>query len=99
MNAVLNEIREAAEPNFGTIAAEYKDNFRFEGVTFSYGKVHVLDSVDLEIPFGEITVITGPSGAGKTTIADLMLGIFRRCWIIGFRILRWRHTGFRTQSL
>ena len=27
------------------------------------------------------------------------LGICRQCWIIGFRILRWRRTGFRTLSL
>ncbi len=77
LQAVMSEIREAAEPDRGTIPAEFKTACRFEDVTFSYGKVPVLNSVDLEIPFGEITVITGPSGAGKTTIADLVLGIFR----------------------
>ena len=46
-------------------------------MTFSHGQVPVLDRVDLEIPIGEITVLTGPSGAGKTTIADLVLGIYR----------------------
>ena len=77
LQAVMSEIREAREPNQGTMPAEFKSACRFEGVTFSYGKVAVLNSVDLEIPFGEITVITGPSGAGKTTIADLLLGIYR----------------------
>lgn len=77
LQAVMSEIREAAEPDLGTVPAEFKSGCHFEGVTFSYGKVPVLNSVDLEIPFGEITVITGPSGAGKTTIADLALGIYR----------------------
>src|SRR5690606_22915813 len=33
--------------------------------------------VNLEIPAGEITVLQGPSGAGKTTIIDLLVGLYR----------------------
>lgn len=32
------------------------------------------DTIDLEVPSGRITVLTGPSGAGKTTALRVMLG-------------------------
>jgi ATP-binding cassette subfamily C protein len=35
-----------------------------------------LRGVNLEIPRRAITVLTGPSGAGKTTIADLVIGLY-----------------------
>jgi len=34
-----------------------------------------LDSVSLEIASGEVIAIVGPSGAGKTTLVDVLLGI------------------------
>ena len=33
-----------------------------------------MNGVSLEFPKGTITVLTGPSGAGKTTITDLLIG-------------------------
>jgi ABC-type multidrug transport system fused ATPase/permease subunit len=46
-------------------------------VTFTYpDKSHaVLGQVNLSIKTGEIVAIVGPSGAGKTTMADIILGI------------------------
>jgi ATP-binding cassette subfamily C protein len=37
----------------------------------------VLHAVSLIVPTGQVTVLTGPSGAGKTTIADLILGLYQ----------------------
>jgi ATP-binding cassette subfamily C protein len=50
---------------------------RFEAVTFSHGRHKVLDNVSLTIPARKITVIQGPSGAGKTTLIDLLIGFHR----------------------
>jgi ABC-type bacteriocin/lantibiotic exporter with double-glycine peptidase domain len=36
----------------------------------------VLRGLSMTIRAGEFTVITGASGAGKTTIADLVLGFY-----------------------
>jgi subfamily B ATP-binding cassette protein MsbA len=46
---------------------------RFEDVTFSYEhERRVLDRVSFEVPVGSIVALVGPSGAGKTTIVDLL---------------------------
>jgi subfamily B ATP-binding cassette protein MsbA len=46
---------------------------RYRNVTFSYGRESVLRDVDLEIAAGEIVALVGRTGAGKTTLADLLL--------------------------
>lgn len=69
------EIEAAREPNRIGKPATLNHNCRLEGVSFAYQDAPVLKSVDLDISIGKITVLTGPSGAGKTTIADLLLGL------------------------
>lgn len=46
-------------------------------VSFSYGNHLVLRDVSLEAPLGKLIVIIGPSGAGKTSILDLLIGLVR----------------------
>jgi ATP-binding cassette, subfamily C, bacterial len=46
------------------------------GVDFGFGDNRVLRGLSMTIRAGEFTVITGASGAGKTTIADLVLGFY-----------------------
>ena len=41
------------------------------------GGSQVLRDVSLTIPEGKLTVITGPNGGGKTTLAKLIAGIGR----------------------
>ncbi len=41
---------------------------KIEGLRKSFGNIHVLKGVDLELLKGEILVIVGPSGGGKTTL-------------------------------
>ena len=40
---------------------------------FHYGREEVLRGLDLEIPAGKTVALVGPTGAGKTTVADLVL--------------------------
>ncbi len=45
------------------------------GVTFRYSARPVLLDVNLEIPRGQLTVLMGPNGGGKTTLLKLITGI------------------------
>lgn len=40
----------------------------FKGVNKWFGKLHVLNDINLIIPKGEVLVICGPSGSGKSTL-------------------------------
>lgn len=51
------------------------DGIRLVDVHFSYDETPVLTGVSLEIPAGSFAALYGPSGAGKTTIADLIIGL------------------------
>ena len=44
----------------------------FENVTFAYENKKVLDRVNLTIPEKKLTALVGPSGAGKTTLCNLI---------------------------
>lgn len=48
----------------------------FRDVWFSYGREEVLRGVDLEISAGEVVALVGRTGAGKTTLADLLLRFY-----------------------
>ena len=51
------------------------DGCAFDRVTFAHEDQPTVENVSLFIPSGKITVLQGPSGAGKTTIVDLLLGL------------------------
>ncbi len=50
----------------------------FEDVGFGYDlRLPVLADLSFDIAPGQITAITGPTGSGKTTIANLLLGFYQ----------------------
>jgi len=54
-----------------------KGDIRFENVTFHYGKGEgVIENLNLHIRPEERVALIGPSGAGKTTVVNLMLRLF-----------------------
>jgi ATP-binding cassette subfamily B multidrug efflux pump len=57
--------------------ARASGDIRFENVAFHYGKGSgIIDNLNLHIRPGERVALIGPSGAGKTTIVNLMLRLF-----------------------
>lgn len=50
----------------------FEKEIRFENVNFSYGSEPVLKNINLTIPKGKMIAIVGPSGGGKSTMADLL---------------------------
>ena len=55
---------------------EFCDRIAFRDVSFDYGAEPVLDGVNLEISRGEVVALVGPSGGGKSTLADLALRLY-----------------------
>jgi subfamily B ATP-binding cassette protein MsbA len=54
-----------------------QEGIRLESVSFAYGEKEVLRGITLEIPVGTRVALVGPSGAGKTTLADLICGFYQ----------------------
>lgn len=50
---------------------------RTEGLSKSFGSVHALAGLDLEVTQGEVLGYLGPNGAGKTTTLRLLMGLLR----------------------
>ena len=58
--------------------AEAKGELVLDNVSFSYDDDNsILQNVNLRIGAGEYIAITGPSGAGKTTLMKIMLGLLQ----------------------
>lgn len=58
------------------VKGDFEDKLTLENVSFGYGEAQVLDGVDLNIRRGEMVALVGQSGAGKSTIADLILRFY-----------------------
>jgi ATP-binding cassette subfamily C protein len=76
LQTTINEARDAVEHLSTGDRPTLGESCRFDRVSFSYGVKPVLKEVSLEIPAGRVTTLIGESGSGKTTIADLLLGLF-----------------------
>ena len=48
-------------------------------VTKSFGEVHAVRGVDLQVGQGEVVAYLGPNGAGKTTLFNCCLLYTSRC--------------------
>lgn len=59
------------KPN-AELLRSFKDSIEFYNVSFAYDTDPVLKQVNLVIPKGKTVALVGPSGGGKSTLADLV---------------------------
>ncbi len=76
LQGTISDVEQAAERLEGTRSPALTIGCELRNVSFSYGRGPVLTDVTLQIPAGGITTLIGQSGSGKTTIADLLLGLY-----------------------
>ena len=58
------------------VLTDVRQGIEFDSVTFRYDHEPVLIDVDLSIHRGEVVALVGPSGGGKSTLADLVLRFY-----------------------
>jgi len=73
----IREATQEREPLMGTQKPALRKAINLRNISFGYGDVAVLKNVSLAFPKGSFTTLVGPSGAGKTSVADLILGLLR----------------------
>ncbi len=73
----ISQAQQQQEPPGGEITASLERGIAIEQVDFGYGDEMILKNVSLEIPGRTFTSLVGPSGAGKTTLVDLITGFFQ----------------------
>jgi len=75
LEKVREEVARNREPDAGEALDTFRDAIRLEHVTFRYDQGAVLDDVSLVIKRQQTVGIVGESGAGKTTLFDVLTGL------------------------
>ncbi len=69
---LLEEAEEIAEAKEPIHLPQVKGNVSFEHVRFGYGEEAIIKDFSVEVKAGQMIAIVGPTGAGKTTLINLL---------------------------
>ncbi|MFW5788205.1 MAG: ABC transporter ATP-binding protein [Halanaerobiales bacterium] len=64
------------ELNNPQLPEKVKGEIEFKGVSFAYEKENVIEDLNFKINSGEVMALVGPTGAGKTTIVNLLTRLY-----------------------
>jgi ATP-binding cassette subfamily B protein len=74
---LLDETEEEADPATPAVLATTHGHIALEDVSFRYLEdTPLIEDLDLEVPAGSTIAIVGPTGAGKTTLVNLLLRFY-----------------------
>jgi ATP-binding cassette subfamily C protein len=74
---MVGQLEAHREVNKGKLDVDYPASIRFESISFTYDRKQILCDVDLTISTSGMTTVIGASGAGKTTLVDILCGFLR----------------------
>lgn len=72
IEGVLDEPNPIQNPTKPVPFQGFNTSIEFKGVSFAYGQKEVLKHINLSIEKGKTIALVGPSGGGKSTLADLI---------------------------
>jgi ATP-binding cassette subfamily C protein len=75
LRRTVADAEQQAERVTGARLPTLSRGIQFDHVSFAYGDHRILADVSFEIPAGGFTCLVGDSGAGKSTVADLVIGL------------------------
>ncbi len=74
---LLDQDEEIQDRAITKTIASPNGNVKFENVKFSYKKeVPLIDNMNIEVQKGQTVAIVGPTGAGKTTLVNLLMRFY-----------------------
>jgi len=78
LNFILSDINKQYRRIGGSIFSKLENSIRFDSVSMRYTKdsEYSLDSISFTLPKGRVLALVGASGAGKSSIADLLSGLY-----------------------
>ena len=73
------ELQASSSDIFDSVHAGFSSRVSISNISLTYPnkKDKAVENLTLEIPVGTLTAFVGPSGAGKTTVIDILLGILQ----------------------
>ena len=76
--ALIDTAPQITSPEKASPQTITKGDVVFDGVSFNYSDVPALSDVSFTVPQGKTVALVGPSGAGKTTVINLLPRLFDR---------------------
>src|SRR5881397_1775994 len=75
LQEIFNAVPKITDP-IDPVTAPIRGDVEFRGVSFAYGQTIELHDVSFKVPAGGSLAIVGPTGAGKTTLVNLIPRLF-----------------------
>ncbi|CAM4163578.1 ABC transporter ATP-binding protein [Janibacter anophelis] len=100
---VLDAPEQVADPSGPSVAGAGHGRVEFEDVSFSYDPARpLIEGLDLVVEPGQMVAIVGPTGAGKTTLVNLIMRFYEldsgRITIDGVDITRMSRKELRSRT-
>jgi len=73
----IQEARHAREQTGTGRVPTLARGIELDGISMSFGAKRVIERASFAVPAGQVTAVIGASGAGKTTMVDLILGLHK----------------------